>query len=64
VLLIEQVLAQAGTSIAEWFPGSAGAAVVRTPGDFLAPGAGAALLLAYTLAIALAGLLLVTRRDA
>ena len=64
VLLIEQVLAQAGTSIAEWLPGNAGAAVVRTPGDFLDPGAGAALLLAYTLAIALAGLLVVTRRDA
>jgi ABC-2 type transport system permease protein len=64
VLLIEQVLAQAGTSIAEWFPGNAGAAVVRTPGDFLDPGAGAALLLAYTLTIALAGLVLVTRRDA
>jgi ABC-2 type transport system permease protein len=64
VLLVEQVLAQAATSIAEWLPGNAGAAVVRTPGDFLDPGAGAALLLAYTLAIALAGLLVVTRRDA
>jgi ABC-2 type transport system permease protein len=64
VLLLEQVLAQAGSSIAEWFPGNAGAAVVRTPGDFLDPGAGAALLLAYTLAIALAGLLVITRRDA
>ena len=64
VLLVEQLLTQAGVSIAEWLPGNAGAAVVRTPGDFLDPGAGAALLLAYALAIALAGLLVVTRRDA
>jgi ABC-2 type transport system permease protein len=64
VLLLEQLLTQAGASIAEWFPGNAGAAVVRTPGDFLDPGAGAALLLAYALAIALAGMVVVVRRDA
>ena len=64
VLLLEQLLTQAGASIAEWLPGNAGAAVVRTPGDFLDPGAGAALLLAYALAIALAGTLVVARRDA
>jgi ABC-type transport system involved in multi-copper enzyme maturation permease subunit len=64
VLLVEQVLTQAGLSMAEWFPGNAGAAVVRTPGDFLDPGAGAALLLAYALAIALAGAVVVARRDA
>jgi len=64
VLLLEQLLTQAGASMAEWLPGNAGAAVVRTPGDFLDPGAGAALLLAYALVIALAGVIVVTRRDA
>jgi ABC-type transport system involved in multi-copper enzyme maturation permease subunit len=64
VLLLEQLLTQAGASIAEWFPGNAGAAVVRTPGEFLDPGVGAALLLAYALVIALAGTVVVARRDA
>jgi ABC-2 type transport system permease protein len=64
VLLVEQLLTQAGASIAEWLPGNAGAAIVRTPGEFLDPGAGAVLLLAYALAIALAGALVVARRDA
>ena len=64
VLLLEQLITQAGASIAEWLPGNAGAAIVRTPGDFLDPGAGAALLLAYALAIALVGMLVVARRDA
>jgi ABC-2 type transport system permease protein len=63
VLLLEQLLSQAGASMAEWLPGNAGAAVVRTPGDFLDPGAGAALLLAYTLVIAVAGMVVVARRD-
>ena len=64
VLLLEQLLTQAGASIAEWFPGNSGAAVVRTPGEFLDPGVGAALLLAYALVIALAGMVVVARRDA
>lgn len=64
VLLLEQLLTQSGVSIAEWFPGNAGAAVVRTPGEFLDPGAGAALLLAYALLIAVAGMVMVSRRDA
>ena len=64
VLLVEQLLTQSGALLAEWLPGSAGAAVVRTPGDFLDPGVGALLLLAYALAIALAGVVVVTRRDA
>ena len=64
VLLLEQLLTQAGASIAEWFPGNSGAAVVRTPGEFLDPGVGAALLLAYALVIALAGTVVVARRDA
>jgi ABC-2 type transport system permease protein len=64
VLLLEQLLTQAGASMAEWLPGNAGAAVVRTPGEFLDPGAGAALLLAYALVIALAGVVVVARRDA
>lgn len=64
VLLLEQLLTQAGASIAEWLPGNAGAAVVRTPGDFLDPGAGAALLLAYAVVLALTGTTVVARRDA
>ncbi len=64
VLLLEQLLTQAGASMVEWFPGNAGAAVVRTPGEFLDPGAGAVLLLAYALVIALAGMVVVVRRDA
>jgi ABC-type transport system involved in multi-copper enzyme maturation permease subunit len=64
VLLLEQLLTQSGASMAEWFPGNAGAAVVRTPGEFLDPGAGAALLLTYALVIAVAGMVVVARRDA
>jgi ABC-2 type transport system permease protein len=64
VLLVEQLLTQSGVRVAEWLPGNAGAAVVRTPGEFLDPGAGAALLLAYGIGIAAAGLIVVTRRDA
>jgi ABC-2 type transport system permease protein len=64
VLLVEQVLAQSADSVGRWFPGNAGAAVVRAPGEFLDPGAGAALLLAYALAIAVMGLVVVARRDA
>jgi hypothetical protein len=64
VLLLEQLLTQSGAGLAEWLPGNAGAAVVRTPGDFLAPGVGAAVLLAYALAIAFAGMVVVARRDA
>jgi ABC-2 type transport system permease protein len=64
VLLIEQLLAQTADSVARWFPGNAGAAVVRTPGEFLEPGAGAGVLLAYALVIALAGTIVVVRRDA
>jgi ABC-type transport system involved in multi-copper enzyme maturation permease subunit len=64
LLLIEQLLTQSAEAVAKWFPGNAGAALVRTPGEFLEPGAGAALLLAYGLATALAGLVVVVRRDA
>jgi ABC-2 type transport system permease protein len=64
VLLIEQLLAQSADAVARWFPGNAGAAIVRVPGEFLEPGAGAALLLAYALAIAVAGMVVVVRRDA
>jgi ABC-2 type transport system permease protein len=64
VLLLEQLLAQTADSVAKWFPGNAGAALVRAPGEFLAPGAGAAVLLGYTVAIGLAGLIVVIRRDA
>ena len=64
VLLFEQLLTQSGVPIAEWFPGNAGAAIVRTPGDFLDPGVGAGLLLAYALMIAVLGVLVVVRRDA
>jgi ABC-2 type transport system permease protein len=64
VLLLEQLLTQSDVSMAEWFPGNAGAAIVRIPGDFLDPGAGAVLLLVYSLAMALAGLFVVVRRDA
>jgi len=64
VLLIEQLLVQTADSVARWLPGNAGAAVVRAPGEFLDPGAGAAVLLAYSLALAGAGVVVVVRRDA
>jgi ABC-2 type transport system permease protein len=64
VLLLEQLLAQTVDSVARWLPGNAGAAVVRTPGDFLDPGAGAMLLLAYAVAFAVAGAIVLVRRDA
>jgi ABC-2 type transport system permease protein len=64
VLLLEQLLAQTVDSVARWLPGNAGAAVVRTPGDFLDPGAGAVLLLAYAVAFAVAGAIVLVRRDA
>ena len=64
VLLVEQLLAQTADSVAKWLPGNAGAALVRAPGEFLAPGAGAAVLLAYSLALVVAGIVVVVRRDA
>jgi ABC-type transport system involved in multi-copper enzyme maturation permease subunit len=64
VLLIEQVLAQSAESVGKWFPGNAGAALVRAPGELLDPGSGAALLLAYALAIAVAGMTVTAHRDA
>jgi ABC-type transport system involved in multi-copper enzyme maturation permease subunit len=64
VLLVEQLLAQSAESVGKWFPGNAGAALVRTPGEFLEPGVGATVLFAYALATALAGLIVVVRRDA
>src|ERR687892_817734 len=64
VLLVEQLLAQTADSVARWLPGNAGAALVRVPGEFLEPGAGAAVLLAYSLTLALAGIVVVVRRDA
>jgi ABC-2 type transport system permease protein len=64
VLLIEQVLAQSADSVGKWFPGNAGAALVRAPGELLEPGLGAALLLAYALATAVAGMTVTAHRDA
>jgi ABC-2 type transport system permease protein len=64
VLLLEQLLSQSAESVAKWFPGNAGAALIRTPGEFLEPGLGATLLLAYALVAALAGVIVVMRRDA
>jgi ABC-2 type transport system permease protein len=64
VLLVEQLLAQTADSVARWLPGNAGAALARAPGEFLEPGAAAAVLLAYSLALAIAGIAVVARRDA
>ena len=65
LLLIEQLLAEYAESVVKWFPAAAGQAVVRTPGrEFLEPGLGAVLLLAYGLAIAAAGIAVAARRDA
>jgi ABC-2 type transport system permease protein len=64
VLLVEQLLTQTADSVARWLPGNAGAALARAPGELLEPGAGAAVLLAYSLALAVAGIVVVVRRDA
>jgi len=64
VLLVEQLLTQTADSVARWLPGNAGAAVVRTPGEFLDPGVGAAVLLAYAVAITVAGMVAIASRDA
>jgi ABC-2 type transport system permease protein len=64
VLLLEQLLAQTADSVARWLPGNAGAALARAPGEFLEPGAGAVVLLGYSLALAIAGMVVVVRRDA
>lgn len=64
VLLVEQLLSQTTDSVARWLPGNAGAAVVRTPGEFLDPGVGAAVLLAYAVAIAVVGMVVIAYRDA
>jgi ABC-2 type transport system permease protein len=64
VLLVEQLLAQTADSVARWLPGNAGAALARAPGEFLEPGAGAAVLLGYSLALAVTGIVVMVRRDA
>jgi len=64
VLLVEQLLAQMADSVARWLPGNAGAALARAPGEFLEPGAGAAVLLGYSLALAVTGIVVMVRRDA
>jgi ABC-2 type transport system permease protein len=64
VLLVEQLLAQTADSVARWLPGNGGAALARAPGEFLDPGAGAAVLLAYSFALAVVGIVVVVRRDA
>jgi ABC-2 type transport system permease protein len=63
--VIEHTLVTLLPDLGRWLPAAAGQAIVRTPADdLLSPLAGAAVLTAYSAAIALAGLRVVARRDA
>jgi ABC-2 type transport system permease protein len=63
--VIEHTLVTLLPDLGRWLPAAAGQAIVRTPADdLLSPLAGAAVLTAYSAAIALAGLRVVATRDA
>lgn len=66
VLVVEQVLITAAASpLTRWLPAAAGQAIVRTPSPgLLSPPAGVAVILAYGVAIGLAGIVVTSRRDA
>jgi len=65
ILVIENIAISLSTSIAQWLPGAAGQAIVRTPDrDLLPPAAATAVLAAYGVAIAAIGIAAATRRDA
>lgn len=69
LLVVENILfGFTNTGVArviKWLPGAAGQAIVRTPDrDLLSPGLGIAVLLAYGIVIAGAGIVVSVRRDA
>jgi ABC-2 type transport system permease protein len=63
--VIEHTLVNLVPDLGRWLPAAAGQAIVRTPvADLLSPTAGAAVLIAYSAAIALAGVRVAATRDA
>ena len=65
ILVIENVIISVSTDFAQWLPGAAGQAIVRTPDrDLLAPATATVLLAAYGLTIAAVGIAVSARRDA
>jgi hypothetical protein len=63
--VVEHTLVNLAPGIGRWLPAAAGQAIVRTPLDgLLSPLAGVALLAAYGVAIAVAGIRVAATRDA
>jgi ABC-2 type transport system permease protein len=63
--VVEHILVNLAPDIGKWLPTAAGQAIVRTPLDgLLSPLGGGALLVAYALATALAGIRFAATRDA
>jgi ABC-2 type transport system permease protein len=62
--VVEHTLVNLARDIGRWLPVAAGQAIVRTPlDDLLSPLAGTAVLVAYAVAVALAGIGATARRD-
>lgn len=65
IAVVEHILVNFVPTIGRWLPAAAGQAIVRTPlDDLLPPLAGALVLSAYTLVVALAGVWVTATRDA
>ncbi|MGL5810284.1 MAG: hypothetical protein ACRCYQ_10095, partial [Nocardioides sp.] len=65
LLVVENLLITFSTEASKWLPGGAGQAIVRTPqASLLDPLPAAALLCAYALVIAAAGMYAAATRDA
>lgn len=65
VLVVENIFISVSSNVAQWLPGAAGQAIVRTPDrDLLDPAVATALLAAYGIAIAAIGIAVANRRDA
>jgi ABC-2 type transport system permease protein len=65
IAIVEHILVNLAPDVGKWLPAAAGQAIVRTPLDgLLSPLGGVAVLLAYTIAIAFAGVRVAASRDA
>ena len=65
ILVIENIVISLSATVAQWLPGAAGQAIVRTPDrELLDPAPATLLLAAYGLTIATVGITIANRRDA
>lgn len=65
ILVVENIAISLSTTAAQWLPGAAGQAIVRTPDrDLLSPAVAVVVLAGYGITIAAIGIAAATRRDA